>query len=301
MFPPRTHAPLRTPEGAAAGADPAAPPAAAPAAQPAGTTAPEADAPTIFDVAGTQAAPAAPAADGKPPRPAEIPEQFWDADKGEVRVAALGKSWSDLRTKVARGEGKIPDKPEAYALPEIEGVQVAELVKADDPLWTEVRTAAHAEGITEKQLQALVKPYLAAAAKQRGAEVTDPAAVKAAIVAARQEELAKLGANGQNIVQDIGAWIAGMENGGALTPAEARALKSVGTADGIRALTKLREAMGAPAIPTDALATDSMSEADARRLMKEGFAANDEAKITRAREALRALEKQGRLGNNRAA
>jgi hypothetical protein len=295
---------LRAPEGADGGAPPAAPPAAAPPA----AAAPEL--PSIFDdVTAPGAPPGAtpPAAGdptaGKPARPDSIPEQFWDTEKGEVKLDALGKSWLDLRTKIARGEGKLPDTPDAYTLPALEGIQVADLVPAADPLWTETRQAAHKAGVTDAQLQEVMKPYLGALAKVRAnaAPAQDAEAIKAAHLAEIENERAKLGPNGRAIVQDIGQWIAGLETRGALSAAEARALKAVGTADGIRALAKIREATGHHAIPTDAMAQDSMTEADARRLMTEGFAQNDVDKQKRARAALEDLQRKGRLGNSRAA
>ena len=45
------------------------------------------------------------------PRPADIPEKFWDADKGEVNVAALLKSQQDA--EAALRAGKNPDEQPA--------------------------------------------------------------------------------------------------------------------------------------------------------------------------------------------
>jgi hypothetical protein len=300
---PRLPTPLRAPEGAEGAAPPAGtPPAAPPAA------AASADPPSIFDdVTAPGAPPGAPAADpaaaGKPARPDHIPEQFWDGEKGEVKLDALGKSWLDLRTKIARGEGKLPDTPDAYTLPALDGIQVAELVPSDDPLWTATRQNAHKAGVTDAQLQEIMKPYLSALAEVRAkaAPPEDPAAARAAQMAEIENERAKLGPNGRAIVADIGQWIAGLQSRGALSDGEARALKAVGTADGIRALVKIREATGHHPIPTEALAQDSMTEADARRLLTDGFATNDADKQARARRALEDLQRRGQLGKSRAA
>lgn len=247
---------------------------------------------SIFDAAGTGDA-AATGADGKPVRPADMPEQFWDAEKGEVRVDQLAKSWKDLRGQVSRGEGKVPEKPEGYTIPTIEGVP-ADLVKGDDPLLVETRAAAHAAGVTDKQMQAIMAPYLKAYAKAQGA-AADPEAAKAAHQAALAEELGKLGPNGRQLVRDVGGRIAGMEARGALTGEEATALKALGTAAGVRALAKLLEAQGAPSIPTEAMQADAMTQADAQRMLQDGYAKGDQAKIDKATAALAALQQRGML------
>ncbi|MBR0651348.1 hypothetical protein GXW78_16870 [Roseomonas terrae] len=249
------------------------------------------DPPSIFDAAGTGAPPTG--TDGKPVRPDYVAEQFWDAEKGEVRTEQMARSWKDLRGQVSRGEGKMPETAEGYTLPTIEGMP-ADLIKADDPLWVAVRTAAHAHNVTEAQLQALVKPYLAAMTKAQGA-APDPEAERAAIMAERRAELALLGPGGEQLVRDVGGWIGGMEASGALTKDEAQALKALGTAAGVRALAKMREAQGHPAIPTDAYAADAMSQADAQKMLQDGYATKDQAKIDKATNALNELQRRGML------
>lgn len=257
-----------------------------------------ADEPSLFDAAAGGEGGTTP--EGKAARPDYIPEQFWDKEKGQPLIEQMGKSWSDLRTKVARGEGKIPDKPEGYTLPAIEGLP-ADLVKSDDPLWQAVRGEAHKAGLTESQLHAIAKPYLDALAKQKGAAPADAAAAKAARQAWEANELAKLGPNGKQLVADTGAWIAGMVARGVFTDAQARSLKRNADADGILALAKVREALSEFSIPTEAMAADSMTEADARKMLRDGHATKDQAKVEKATAALRDLERRGVLGKNRAA
>jgi len=52
----------------------------------------------------------APAPEPKPERPDDIPEKFWDAEKGAVRVDALLKSYRELESARGRGEA-ADDKP----------------------------------------------------------------------------------------------------------------------------------------------------------------------------------------------
>jgi hypothetical protein len=269
-----------TPAPAATPAPEAAPPAAA---------APE----SIFDAAGST--PATPPA-GQAQRPDWVQEPFWDPAKGEVRVESLAKAYTDMRARVARGEGKVPEAPEAYALPAVEGV-APDLVPDTDPVWTEVRKAAHAAHVTEAQLHAVVKPYLAAVAKMAPAKPApaDEAAAQAAREAELRAEIGKLGPNGVQMVRDIGGRIAGMQARGAITAEEARALKAIGTADGVRALAKLFQLNGEQPIPIDALSEDSVTVADAQRMLRDGYAKKDDALVAKGQRALRELQKRGPL------
>lgn len=50
--------------------------------------------------------PVAKAEAAKPSRPDHVPEKFWDADKGEVRLDALLKSQTELEKRFSKGEHK---------------------------------------------------------------------------------------------------------------------------------------------------------------------------------------------------
>jgi hypothetical protein len=291
--------PLRAPDGAAAGADPGgqAGAGAQGAAPPAGGVPGG-----IFDAVGDDppaGAGADPAgglgtgADGaaRPQRPDTIPEQFWDAEKGAPHIDDLAKSWRDLRAQISRGEHKPPEKPEAYSVPKLDGVPEGLIGGEGDTLWPEIRKAAHGAGITQKQLDALAAPFLQALAEDPANAPITPEARKAAMEA----ELARLGPNGRQVVRDTKAWIAGLHARGELTDAERDVAYAIGTAEGVRLLAKLRAKSGEAPIPTEAFGGDDMAQADAERLMQEGFRDHDEAKLERARRKLQELEKAGRL------
>ena len=279
-------------QGADAGADTTPKPGGTPAAGASPPAGAEADA-NLFDAVGDGEGSQA-AGQGAAGRPEGLPDQFWDPDKNSVRAGELAKSWLDLRRKVSRGEGTIPEKPEAYTLPEVEGGK--DRVPADDPLWTTMRGAAHAAGVTQKQLEALAKPFLEFGLKARGeTKPADPAAEQAAVEAATKAEMEKLGPNARVLVADMKNWIGGMEARGSLGKDEAAALRLLGNAAGIRALAKLRELTGQKPIPLDNLADDGATEADARRIMREGLGKNDQQMIAKARRMLGDLEKRGQL------
>lgn len=279
--------PVRAPDGMNAGAAAGDPPATGEAPQ-------TGAAGGLFDEVGDEQQDAKPTtgADGKPQRPDTIPEQFWDPEKGAVRTDDLAKSWRDLRAKISRGDQNPPDKPDAYTVPKVEGLPEGLVGGEKDTLWPEIRKAAHAAGVTQKQLDAISAPLLQKLAEQAGASPeASPEARKAAV----QTELAKLGPNGTQVVRDVGGWIAGLHARGVFTDAERDALRAVGTAEGVRALAKMRELSGEKPIPTDAFADDGLAQGDAERLLQEGFAQQDQGKIEKARRALAQLERDGRL------
>lgn len=226
-------------------------------------------------------------------RPEWLPGQFWDDHAKAPKLEALAKSWSDLRSKVAReGMGVPPADASEYRLPQVDGVP-PDLVRDDDPLWSEIRVAARAAGVTQAQLEALAKPYLAAVAKARESQgqPADPEAEKRLYEA----EIARLGPHGPAVLREVKAWLGGLVSRGILTEAELAALKLVSTADGVRAFSKLRTLAGEKPIPLTALEDGRMSYQDATRMMREAIEKRDEALGRQAERALRELAARGML------
>lgn len=258
----------------------------------------------IFDAAGAAAAGDGGAAEGgaaegggagKPVRPEGVPDQFWDAEKG-VRVDALTKSWNDMRTQVAKlGDAKPPEDESGYVLPKVEGFAV-DSVPADDPVVGALRRGAAAAGIGAKQFQTMLAPVLKAIGDLGGG----PASAEARAAEEKrafEAEMGKLGANGRAIVRETGAWLNGLAGRGILTREEVGALRSVTSAEGVRAFAKLRELAGGAPIPVEGLAEDgAMTQADAERMMREGYAKNDAALVAKGRAVLERMEGDGRLG-----
>lgn len=254
---------------------------------------------TIFDVAGD--GDPKPGEDGKPVMPDWLPgEQFWDKDGGKVRVEDMAKSWKDLRDKVAKGPAAKDPPPASeadYKLPEIEGLPPGMVGGEKDTLWPAIRAAAHKAGISQTQLEAVARPYLQELAKgvQRMQEETDPVKVRETQRAELRAELAKLGPSGETQVRDLRNWVDGLQTRGILTEDEAYHLKALGTAEGVRAMMKLREMTGDQAIPTDIISDEAGTARDARRMMTEGYAKGDQALIDKGRKLAAALDKQGKL------
>lgn len=263
--------------GGVSGTTPAATPAPAESAP--APAAPE----SLFDVAGD----AAPPADG---RPEWLPEQFWDEKAKAPKLEHLAKSWADLRTRIARRGDDPPASADDYRLPEVEALPEALRPAPDDPVWKAVRENALKAGVTQKQLEAIAAPYLRHLAEQAGAQA-DPAAQRAAYEA----ELARLGPTGRQVVAEVGAWLKGLEARGILTAEEAREFRGISTAEGVRALAKLRAMTGEKPVPVEALDPGAMSYADARRMMREAIERKDQKLGEQAARALQELAARGAL------
>ena len=108
-------------------------------------------------------------------RPADLPEQFWDPKKNQLRLDALIKSHNDTKKMVGEKEEatrarvraevmaelaptNLPEKPEGYSLAE----DIAKLVSNDDPLLAAFRTAAHEAKLAPAAFNAIVAGVLKA-------------------------------------------------------------------------------------------------------------------------------------------
>jgi hypothetical protein len=96
-----------------------------------------------------------------PARPTEVPEKFWDAEAGSIRVEALLKSYGDLERKLSlltQGDGGLsnstrvrllellgrPGAPDGYAIE-----AKSELIQPD----AELNSRLHEAGFTNSQAQ----------------------------------------------------------------------------------------------------------------------------------------------------
>lgn len=205
-------------------ADESAPPAAPPETQPPAPTAPAAP---------PAAEPTSPPQADAPTRPEHVPEKFWDAEKGEVRVEAALKSYSELEKRNSglrqahRAEyekevfGARPEKAEGYEVKAPEkapdglvflekfepGMQFEEgktyfVPDMSDPLWGEVRGIAHRAGLSQAEFSEKVLPLIA-----RVAGVRVPTAEERET--ANREFVRSLGENGDLRADHVRGWVRG--------------------------------------------------------------------------------------------
>jgi hypothetical protein len=182
----------------------------------------------------TQSETAAKAEFEKRTRPEHIPEQFWDAEKREIRHDAMAKAWSDTRTALQNKAGQAPKTPDEYTFTPPEGVTL----DADDKLLGEFKKVAHAAGLSNEAFGKI-------AGEMMKSGVLQPAAID--VVA----EKAKLGPQADAIIAANTKWGQNMVEAGVWTQEDFNELMILGsTAEGIRALNKMREYYGGERIPT---------------------------------------------------
>ncbi|HEY8612093.1 MAG TPA: hypothetical protein VIL69_12460 [Roseomonas sp.] len=206
-------------------------------------------------------------APARPERPEEVPEKFWDAERGALRVDALLKSYRELEKKLSArfappGEDApeeellrfrramgVPDTAEEYA------VEPKHELVGPDP---EINAALHRAGFTPPQVQLVydlaaerLLPIVAEAASQFEAE--------------RQRDRLRSEFGGEErfrrMAKQLAAW------GRANLPDEVVTALST-TADGVIALHRMME-KGEPALVRRAEAPEGMDEAALRRMMRD--------------------------------
>lgn len=170
----------------------------------------------------TAADPAAKATDTGAPKtkPEYLPDNFWNSDKGEPDLEAMSKSWSDLRKQISQGKHKAPaeGKYDLKVLGE----------KADqNPLTQTLVEMAKEEGLSQAAFDRIATQIAAQAAPEIDT----------------QAELKALGPNAQAMVNGMVDWARGLVAKGVWGADDFEEFKVMGgTAKGLRALMKVREA-----------------------------------------------------------
>lgn len=181
-------------------------------------------------------------------RPANIPENFWDAKTGQVKTEEVVKSWREItadrdRTKqlLKSGADPVPESPDKYLAPEAFKDGVLQLsktaknwgeIKQDDPMLTAFAKSCHEIGIGQKQFSALLPKVL----ETMGGILPAPVDVES------EMKLLDGGTEGrgQAMVEQMTRWIGRKESGGDFSTEEAEFARGVGsTAFGVRWLAKV--------------------------------------------------------------
>ena len=159
-------------------------------------------------------------------RPEYLPENFWNAEKGEADLEAMSKSWSDLRKMISQGKHKAPEGGKY----DTSKLGVTDIDSADELSKSYVGWAAK-WGVSQAAFDELAENVMGMA--QANAEPPiDPAV-----------ELKQLGPNGNAIVNGMVDWARGLVAKGVWSKDDFEEFKVMGgTARGINALLKVREA-----------------------------------------------------------
>jgi hypothetical protein len=157
-------------------------------------------------------------------RPDWWPENFWKKDDAEPDLEALAKSWTDLRKQISQGKHKAPEDGnyDFSAFGE---------TPDDDPVKGHVSNWAKEYGVSQAALDALVGPIVEMGGQQQQQVKFDAAAEKKA-----------LGPNADTIIKGMTQWASGLVQKGVWGADDFEEFKVMGgTANGIKALMKLRE------------------------------------------------------------
>lgn len=93
-------------------------------------------------------------------RPEQLPDEYWDTDKGAVKVADLLKAHLDLKAEVEAGRADVPENAEGYEIKVSDAVTLPDGYKldidADSPFAKEVRDWAVANKLPRAAWQGLL-------------------------------------------------------------------------------------------------------------------------------------------------
>ena len=167
-------------------------------------------------------------------RPEWLPDRFWDDDNG-ADYEGLAKSQQELYKKLRNGKHEAPEDG-AYDLK-----FVGDKISEDDELMTKFKTMASDRGLTQDDFESIVGLVLDTMPEtQEGPEEKFD----------MDAEMAKLGPNAEAITNGLVKGAEGLVRQGAWTGEDFEEFKVFGgTANGIRALNRLRNYYGEKDIP----------------------------------------------------
>ncbi len=228
-------------------------------------------------------------ADGPAPRPADVPEKFWDAETGTLRIEALLKSYRELERRLSQRAAPpgpdmapeelgrfrqamgIPDTPDGYAI-----TPAHDLCCAD----AAVNGRLHAAHFTQDQAQLVY---------ELAAERLVPLIAEAAAEFEANRQREKLAAHygGEERFKAMAAQLSAW--GRAKLPAPVYAALS-STAEGVLALERMMQG-GEPGLSREGVTPPGESEAELRAMMRDPryWRTREPAFVTRVTEGFRRL------------
>lgn len=178
-------------------------------------------------------------------RPDWWPENFWKKDESAPDLEAIAKSWTDLRKQISQGKHKPPADGNY-------DTSVFGDTPEDDPLRQHVVGWAKEYGISQTAFDKLVGDYLDMAGSQQ--EI-----IKTSI----EQERRALGPNADQIIKGMTEWASGLVRKGVWGKDDFEEFKVMGgTANGIKALMKLREAYEGMKIPLESAPVEGAPSKD---------------------------------------
>lgn len=181
--------------------------------------------PTKAAIPHQAADPNAPVAEDPLERPDYWPENFWKKDANEPDLEGIAKSWRDLRAKISKGQHNAPADGK-YDMSSFGDTA------ADNPMASTLAGWAKDNGLSQAQFDDLATQLRTKASELMDGERIDP-----------KQEMSKLGPNANAMITGMVDWARGLVNKGVWAKEDFEEFKIMGgTAQGLRALMKIREA-----------------------------------------------------------
>jgi hypothetical protein len=165
-------------------------------------------------------------------RPDWYPEKFWGDDGPDIEN--LAKSYYELQKKFSQGKHKAPDDYDVSMFAEHN-------IPDDDTLFNEYKSWAKENGISQNAFETLASKFI----EMSGSNVQQAEA-------SYKEEYEKLGPNADLTIKSMTDWGQSLVRKGVWSEADFDEFKIMGgTAQGIRALQKVRSYYGDKPVPVD--------------------------------------------------
>lgn len=166
-------------------------------------------------------------------RPEWFPEKFWSDEDGPD-LENLTKSYNELQKKFSQGKHKAPEKYDTSVLTEAN-------IPEDDELASTYTEWAQKHGISQDAFEELAAQFVNMAGEEANLEKVS-----------YDEELKKLGPNADATIKSMTEWAQGLVRKGVWGEDDFEEFKIMGgTAQGLRALQKVRSFYGDQPIPVD--------------------------------------------------
>jgi|TARA_R100000951_G_scaffold57585_1_gene48353 hypothetical protein len=166
-------------------------------------------------------------------KPEWYPEKFWNEDDGPD-LENLVKSYNELQKKFSQGKHKSPDKYDTAIFEEAG-------IGDDDPLYSVYKDWAKENGVSQAAFEQLAGTFIEMAqGESQQAEIS------------YKEEYEKLGPNADIAIKSMTDWASSLVRKGVWSDDDFEEFKIMGgTAQGLRALQKIRSYYGDKPVPID--------------------------------------------------
>lgn len=166
-------------------------------------------------------------------RPDWYPEKFWNEEEGPD-LENLAKAYGELQKKFSQGKHKAPEEYDVSVFKNAN-------IQSDDPLFQTYTSWAKENGISQNAFEELASKFIDMAGQEEEASQLS-----------YQEEYKKLGPNADATIKSMTQWAQSLVNKGVWSQDDFEEFRIMGgTAQGLRALQKVRSYYGDRPIPVD--------------------------------------------------